>query len=164
MDWMMELDLMRFFREDKKERRDMDDRYLQDFSSAWRGLPHDGTGVAGGYVSQQDYLAYLKAMKEDNPAQGQYNLEESGLAFYIDPDTGHAVFQGAGGSMVIHKNNFAKVIQGFQGKKPPDTVNPPGNPPNQASYDDRPEIKRRMEQNLKNLEKWAVASSKTFPK
>lgn len=167
MDWMMELDIMRFFREDKKERRDMDDRYLHDFSSVWRGLPHDDTGLRDGNPSQQYYLQYMKAMKQDNPQQGQYTLDNSGLNCFFDPDTGHLVIQGANGQAVIHKDDLSKLVGAIQGKRPPDTDQPPGNPPNEleaASSNLSPQLKRQMNNNIKALEKWAVASSKSFPK
>jgi hypothetical protein len=146
----------------------INDRFLTDYSSVWRGLPKDETGLRDGNVSQAYYEAYLKSMKQegDNPQQGQYNLENSGLTCFKDPDTGHATFQGANGSMIVHKDDFAKMIQFLQGTQPPDTEQPPGNPPNQleaASSSLTPQLKRQMKRNLKEMERWARASSKAFP-
>jgi hypothetical protein len=145
------------------------DRFLHDFSSAWPG-PKDETGLRDQDASQQYYEAFLKAQKQDNAQQGQFYLENSGLACFLDPDTGNLIMQGQMGQCVIAKADLSVLVAGVQGKKPPKVTQPPGSSPNQVSgaggtsSDLSPQLKKRMQDNLRNLEAWAIASSKSWPK
>jgi hypothetical protein len=121
------------------------DHFLSNFASVWRGLPHDETGIAGSEPPKWWTDAYIKLQKQDNPSQGQFNLPNSELACYFDPDTGHLVVQGANG-------------------RPPDTLQPSNQEPTHASYDLPPQMKENMRRNLKEMERWARASSKAYPR
>jgi hypothetical protein len=154
---------------DQYVRKVMQDRYLTDYASVWKG-PKDASGMRDQNASQQYLQDYLKSMKQDNPQQGQFALPNSGMVCAFDPETGHLVMHGAMGSAVIHREDLPALMQGIQGPRPEDVVQPEpirNNPvvfPQQASSDLSPQLKRRMRNNIRELERWARASAKSFPK
>jgi hypothetical protein len=157
-----------FLAVERKYERMQDDLYLSNFALAWRGLPSDSTGLRDGNVSQAYYEAYIKAMKQDGTtatgsAQGQFSLPASGIQCAFDPDNGNLVLYTAMGGAVILKEDLPALIAGINGPRPEDTVQGTLSPA-QSSSNLSPQLKRRMRQNIKALEKWAVASSKSFPK
>jgi hypothetical protein len=139
------------------------DHFLSNFATAWRGLPHDERGVTGSEPPAWWVKEYMQLQKEDNQAQGQFDLENSGIVCYFDPDTGNFVMRGDKGFMEVRKGDIAKLQSGLANGRPPDTLQPSNMEPQHASYDLPAPMKANMRRNLKVMEDWARASSKNFP-
>jgi hypothetical protein len=142
------------------------DRFISDFSTAWRHLPHDENGITGSVPPQAWTDAYLKLQQQHKDALGNFTLPNSGVTGAINATTGDMTLQGQMGNMVIsHLDLLTLISEAMRGKP---SVSPPGTPGNPtagvASTDDRPQLKEHMERNLKQMEAWARASSKSYPR
>jgi len=142
------------------------DRFISDFSSVWRHLPHDANGVSGSVPPKTWVDQWHKLQNQHKDSLGNFQLPNSGITGNINATTGDMTLQGQMGNMVIsHLDLLTLISEAMKGRP---SVSPPGTPGNPsaglASTDDRPEIKRRMEQSMKAMEDWAKASSKAYPK
>lgn len=160
MDWLMDLDIQRFLRTDAKERKVMDDRYLHDYSQAFRG--HNDGDIPKVYADA--YFALLKKQQKEDP-DGVLTLPNSGVVMTKDPKTGHITMQnGYGVHLMVHKDEAGMCAQFLNAPAPTPTpatgsvINP-----GQNAFDFSPRLKDRHEHNMKELERWALASTKQFP-
>ena len=157
---------------DRYARSLVQDHFLKQFDSAWRGLPHDTTGIGGSEPPKWWTDAYLKLQKKEyeNKALGSFMLEKSGVACNFTT-SGNLTLQSASGATQIDKddllNLIAGIMKGAPSEQPAQTSTPGGNVDgitSQASRDDRPIMKQRMLQNLKEMERMALESSKHYPR
>lgn len=161
MDWIMDLDIQRFLREDTQRRKTLDDRFLSEYARGFSG-PRNATGLLDAGPPKAWVDAWYKLQKKQAQTDGATNI--SGNTFQFDADTGNLTIKGHMGAIQIMKDDLLKVIS-FLMMGPPDAMPVQGTlNPNQNAYEFSPQLKERQERNLAELERWAKASSKTYPK
>lgn len=139
------------------------DRFLADFSAAWRHLPHDANGVSGSVPSPKWVQEYLAIEKQHKDAQGNFHLPNSGVTGNINAETGDITLQGQMGNMIISHLDLVELVRNAMAGPPPEmpvqgTLNT-----GQNAYEFSSQLKERQERNLAELERWAKASSRSWP-
>jgi hypothetical protein len=140
------------------------DRFISDFSSVWRHLPHDENGVTGSVPPKAWVDAWYKLEKQAQKADGVTNI--GGNSFQFDSETGNLTIIGQSGSIQIMKGDLLKVLS-FIMTGPPPEMDVQGVLPDtqgQNAFEFSAELKLRHDRNWEAMEEWAKASSKTYPK
>jgi hypothetical protein len=138
------------------------DRLLSEFSRGFKG-PRDETGLLDAGPPQDYVQAYLKAQGIQQKADGVTNI--GGNNFLFDSN-GNLTIQSQSGSTQILREDLLNVIA-FLMKGPPPEMNVQGVLPGtvaQAAYDFSPQLKERQQRAMEEMERWARASSKAYPK
>jgi hypothetical protein len=161
MYWIMDLDIQRFLRQSAEERRIELDRWLQDFSLAFKGHPDENLNPNSQYV-KDCFASIEKQKKEDAP--GTLTLANSGCVAVKDPETGNMFIQNQSGYMGIAKADLAALAQFCLTPEPAEQPDTSTISAGQCAYNFSPQLKERHDRNMEALEKWAAASSKAYPK
>ena len=135
------------------------DRFLRDPSSVWGHINPEYGGVRDANVPDWYAQQYFALLRKQEKQKGVRTIGSNSLQF--DADTGNLAILGHKGSVQFAKADIPILINFLLSG--PDTPMPVQGT-SQAGIDDRPEMKVIMEQNLKALEAFALASSKAYPK
>jgi hypothetical protein len=144
------------------------DRMLRDPSSVWGYINPENGGVRDANVSQQYYQDFLKA----------HSRKEA--AYTTIPGTSYELGKDENGSVVLKGSSagyyeftpatwtqFLRVAMSLQPGADPNTTAGFGgqsHSPTQPQFnDDRPIMQKRFADSMKELERLALASSKSFP-
>jgi hypothetical protein len=157
----------------QKERRMTQDRYMRDYSAAWGAQSTENGGINRDDIIPESYaqecINLAKGLVQ-HPITGRWVKDRKlttqwrGGSVEVSQSGGIIIRQGTNEIQVITDDfdAFLTDMQDAMATQPKPsgaTVGFGG----QSSYDDRPEVKRRMLQNLDTMQKWALASSKRFP-
>ncbi|SRR6266487_3623970 len=143
------------------------DRFITDFSMAWRGLPKDESGAVAGSVPPEWWVAaYFRSVKRQQQRKETVSVEVPGTGISVIRDTdGTVIIRGASGSTLIPAGawtSFLRVAMTIPaGTDLPETgVASPGQSSSRIHpqvKDDRPQMvanraenERRMQFALKN--------------
>lgn len=157
----------------QKERRMNQDLYMRDFSKVWGAQSTKNGGLVHDDIIPESYAQEcinLANGKVKHPVTGRWVKDTKlttnwrGGSVEVSQNGGIIIRQGTNEIQVI-ADDFAAFLTDVQDamatqpKPSGGTVGFGGT----SSFDDRPEVKRRMLQNLDTIQKWALASSKRFP-
>jgi hypothetical protein len=141
------------------------DRYLHDFHLAFRGNSDDWS------VPESYYKEWLALERQKGQKDG---IIAAGCDFSIDENGNIQIRQAANVIQISAQDRVAFSSALFRlparGKHPlapgayPGQSSAPNMGGNHLEGDDRPLMKERMERNIQDMERWAMASAQRYPK
>jgi hypothetical protein len=135
-----------------------------DFSSVWAGVSVEHGGMRDGNAPQAWAQKYYDLQKKEQKQLGIANIE--GYACQFDSDTGYLTIQSPTPSVQLSPKGALDLVAFIMRGAPPAMPIQGAFPGGQAHAPVPVDAvqKERMERNIKEMERWALASSKSYPR